>query len=505
MDRRRFWFGEYVTDLEMDDLCAVAQAAEQAIHVDAGVLGILAGMEVTEHYVGTTASPDLTVDVSAGAARDETGLRIPLITAGNVDLAVDYLGASTNPGSGKHRCVSLFCKQAIVQTEIHAKKSGGSVYRIWTEACTFEVRQGAESAVADPLVKPALMNGYVLLADVVLTHDQTQILGFGYDIDIDPLTGEPDSRRQDQVVLAGTPHAIRRGWLKDAISDLLGWFDAHVDGSDDQHDAVDVTAAGVSQTPYTLTAGSVGDQLAELLTKINDHQSRCQAHNALQYVTDYSSGDSIPLALQTEDSDPDGMFTPYDSTGKAFTADNVTDVFTCSGHGYADGDTVRFSGTPPSPLLATTGLYYYVRDRTNDTFKLAATQGGVALSISDDGVAGQKIHKAQTKFFFSKAGWYRAHARVEWPGAAAPDGGRGLTLRVSRVSPPSSVTAGQAAVAAVTTANESTVVDCSAPMFYVAAGAGAYYLEVVGRQTYSAPGYSLAVVDVYLSTWFLGP
>lgn len=78
-------------------------------------------------------------------------------------------------------------------------------------------------------------------------------------------------------------------------------------------------------------------------------------------------------------------YAPNGSTGVFdFTVDATTDVFTAPAHGFTDGQTITFyGGTPPGGL--TEGTTYFVRDATTDTFKVAATAGGVAINITSVG------------------------------------------------------------------------------------------------------------------------
>lgn len=75
----------------------------------------------------------------------------------------------------------------------------------------------------------------------------------------------------------------------------------------------------------------------------------------------------------------------YNQFGQTFTADAGTDVCTCTGHTLQDGQVVTVSsqGTLPTGLSAATN--YWVRDRTANTFKLAATRGGSAIDITGAG------------------------------------------------------------------------------------------------------------------------
>jgi hypothetical protein len=73
---------------------------------------------------------------------------------------------------------------------------------------------------------------------------------------------------------------------------------------------------------------------------------------------------------------PNGGATP-----KNFVAVPSTDLIVCVAHGFADTDEVTFyNGTPPGGL--TEGAVYFVRDKTDDTFKVAATSGGAAIDLT---------------------------------------------------------------------------------------------------------------------------
>lgn len=71
-------------------------------------------------------------------------------------------------------------------------------------------------------------------------------------------------------------------------------------------------------------------------------------------------------------------------SSNAFTVNAGTDVFTKTGHGLANGETVRFLGADlPEPLEQST--IYYIRDVTTDTFKIEASSGSGAIDILDVG------------------------------------------------------------------------------------------------------------------------
>lgn len=73
---------------------------------------------------------------------------------------------------------------------------------------------------------------------------------------------------------------------------------------------------------------------------------------------------------------PNGGTTP-----KNFMAVASTDVVYSMAHGWSDTQKVTFfQGTPPGGL--TEGATYFVRDSATDTFKVAATAGGVAIDLT---------------------------------------------------------------------------------------------------------------------------
>jgi hypothetical protein len=92
----------------------------------------------------------------------------------------------------------------------------------------------------------------------------------------------------------------------------------------------------------------------------------------------------------------------YDSPGApvTMTIDINTDVCTAAAHPFSDGDAVMLAttGVLPTPALADT--QYYVRDKTANTFKLAATPGGAAINflIAPSGV--QTIFTAPKSTFY---------------------------------------------------------------------------------------------------------
>ena len=80
---------------------------------------------------------------------------------------------------------------------------------------------------------------------------------------------------------------------------------------------------------------------------------------------------------------------------KTFTADNTTDTFTSTAHGFADGDMIiLMPGDLPASLVANK-IYYAVNTAAN-TFKLSLTSGGGAIDITTNGSGTLKAFKNLT-------------------------------------------------------------------------------------------------------------
>lgn len=86
--------------------------------------------------------------------------------------------------------------------------------------------------------------------------------------------------------------------------------------------------------------------------------------------SDSSSPGDVPIAVS-----------PNGGSPKEFELDLTNNTVLDPDNSVADGDTIVFyGGTAPGGLTA--GTVYYVRDRTADLFKVAATAGGSAIDIT---------------------------------------------------------------------------------------------------------------------------
>lgn len=81
------------------------------------------------------------------------------------------------------------------------------------------------------------------------------------------------------------------------------------------------------------------------------------------------------------------------SVGTISAVNATTDTITVTAHGLNNGDSVRFTGTPPTGLL--TNVIYWVRDKTTDTFKVGITSGAASAVDIVGTTTGAGVRKTQ--------------------------------------------------------------------------------------------------------------
>jgi hypothetical protein len=239
--RLNYYFRQKVGEGELDDGFAYLEDADQAIITDVGFTGVLNGMAVSQRAAGA----NLTVDVSAGIAYDKSGERVQFSSTQNVDLSVDENGVSTAVASaGNTKVISVFAKFTRSLSDPRTDGNSVTVYFQEDESFAFIVRQSGESASPSP---PALDTNMVLLADVTRAYGATTIVTANI---------ASTARREDSIVVSGTPYTLRRGRVKDALADLLTGLNA------------------------TSVASSTG--LTTQATNLSNHINASTAHTAAQ-------------------------------------------------------------------------------------------------------------------------------------------------------------------------------------------------------------------------------
>ena len=378
---RSFFFRQYVKVVQLADLVATLVGNLKAAVVDHGLVGIASGLGVSQRYIGTSPSPNLSVDIEAGSGYDETGARLVNVVRLNVDCTHDHLGVSTWADVGTHRCVSIFARWVDVATEAHTDGGGTTVYRKHDDGIEFAVYQGSETAVADPLDLPPLMTGWLLLADITIINAQTQIV-----------TADISFARTQYVAgVAGTPHTLARRTLPAAVADLLGWVN-------DLELPPGAAVKGDGTHPQVL------------------YYHATQLWQPLLFVLS-------PIW------DPDSMVVAPGAPKTLSNVDYTNDEYTSAGHGLVNGDRVYFSSSGNMPTGLSAYAVYYVVDRSNNTFKVSRTVGGPVQDISDAGTGSRYVYKASTKVTLLEDGVYDVSLYLKLAAdAAAAKVGSGIRI-----------------------------------------------------------------------------
>jgi hypothetical protein len=257
--RKNFFFRQRVTEAELDAAFDDLEEADHHMAGDLGFVGVLANAVASPH----APVPNLTVDISGpGTALDQLGQRIFFSGLQSVNVAQDDNGVATEvSAANKEKVVSIFLMFDRILSEPRVDGNSQTVFFRRDEGFKFVVVQGAEAAAGDA-VAPALRSDALLLADVTRRFGQAQIAA-------DAIS---TARRQDVFVIAGAPRSVRRGRTPEAVSDLLGFYNAHVGGTADRHAAVAIDYAGSiawadgGQNPATTVEAQIDKIIADLAT-----------------------------------------------------------------------------------------------------------------------------------------------------------------------------------------------------------------------------------------------
>ncbi|NIO74645.1 MAG: hypothetical protein GTN69_01860, partial [Armatimonadetes bacterium] len=99
MDRKNTYFGQLVTEADVDEWFDDAENALWNLAIDIGLLGVKEGAVLTE-----TATPSMYIEASSSCrAYDQAGKRIYYGPTQTIDCSQDELGNPTIPAAGKER------------------------------------------------------------------------------------------------------------------------------------------------------------------------------------------------------------------------------------------------------------------------------------------------------------------------------------------------------------------------------------------------------------------
>lgn len=174
-DRRDYYFRQLVTESELDQGFDGLENADRAIVKDAGLFG------VTTAAVAQNGTPDLSVNVQDLLSFDKDGQRVAASGVNNVNMALDFTGTSTAVASGgNEKILSLFVQFERALSDPRLDGNNDTVFFVRNESFLFVVKQGAESL--PPATPVPVEADKLLIADVTLVFNQTQILDADIDI-----------------------------------------------------------------------------------------------------------------------------------------------------------------------------------------------------------------------------------------------------------------------------------------------------------------------------------
>lgn len=253
MNRKDFYFRQKVTEAEMDAAFDDVESALNRLLVDLGFVGVASGMAVAQQV-----SPNLTVQVGSGVAYDQTGQRIGIVGSQNVDMTVDENAISTavaTPGNSK--VLSIFAEFDRTLSDPRVDGNSTTIYYDRAETFVLNVVQGGEAVSPTPT---ALRGDQILLADITIAYGDTAIT-----------TGMiSTARRQFSISVTDTPHSIGASTVEAALAQILGYFNDHVTGSADKHNAtaLDYSGGGTWADGTTNPAATVAAQLTKIIADL---------------------------------------------------------------------------------------------------------------------------------------------------------------------------------------------------------------------------------------------
>lgn len=240
-----WYFMQLVTEADLDTAFTDMQAADQNYVIDNGQVGVYFGLDVAEAGV-----PNLTVQVSAGAAYDQTGQRIAVPSTQIVNVAVDSNAVSTTvAGVGNSKIISVYAKFKRVLGNPKTDGNNASIQYDRDEGYEFIVRQSTEAVGPTP---PALQVDEILLADITRVFGGTTVVNAAIST----------ARRQWSIDATAGAFSVKTGRVDSAIQAVLDVANNHVVDGVGAH-----AATAISNTPAgTIAATTVQAAINELAT-----------------------------------------------------------------------------------------------------------------------------------------------------------------------------------------------------------------------------------------------
>lgn len=412
MDRRDFYFKMLVSEGDMDEAFDLVEQADRNLVIDGGLVGVYTGLAVAEAGV-----PNLTVQVSGGAAYDQTGQRTAVVGAQIVPVNVDKDNVSTEvAGVGNSKIISVFIKFKRVLS--NPKNDGNNVVVQYNRNESFEFIVEQSDEGVSPTA-PSLKADALLLADIERAFGQTTIVDANINTD----------RRQWAINVEAGDFSIGAGRIEEAFQAVVTQFDslegdlggnggaamigynggpAWADGTTNpattveaQLDKVISDLAGSTGAAkifsalkdagggYSLSAGTVASQLLALITKHKDHETDPTAAHAATAVSNTPAGNiaatTVQAAVNELDTEKGGLTTANAWSG----TNNYSALVTCSGGAsFTGGSFSVATGTSAaiSDVLNITGA------TTIDNASLSLTNSSLTVRTHNGTVVANNSH-----------------------------------------------------------------------------------------------------------------
>lgn len=235
-NRKDFYYGQLVTQADLDEAFDYVEDADRALMVDHGFVGISQGLAVSAQGV-----PNLTVNVSAGAAYDQLGRRLLVGSTQVVDLTT-----AQPVGAGASKIVSVCIRFDRTLSDPQLDDNAVTVYVERGESFEMFLVEGAE--VVGVPAAPAKPTDGLVLADVTLNQGDTQIVAG----DIDSTT----VGRRDwmfEISLGALPD-LQVGTLLEVVTDNRQILNDHISDLTAPHAAssIALTDPGIPGAPTNL-------------------------------------------------------------------------------------------------------------------------------------------------------------------------------------------------------------------------------------------------------------
>jgi hypothetical protein len=245
MNSLDFYYKQLVLETDLDTAFTNVDTALKALYAELGFCKDVSNTQFGGLVVGGTCarSTGYSFTIGASTAIDNQARRIYMPSQVLVNAAKDGYTAigslnpagpdvSVTPGENYDRWVSIFLVYDQLLTDLVNDGYGVPVFKTRTDSYKFHVKAGTQAAhAAVPVAeRPLLETGEILVMDFLISNVGGVIT-----------VADPDTTRQEllfAVEASGTPNkTLRRHTLREALKDLLEYFNDHVGGIDDQHAA----------------------------------------------------------------------------------------------------------------------------------------------------------------------------------------------------------------------------------------------------------------------------